>query len=103
MSKATSQSAISKYIRNPGRFHIHNARVIVIMNDSTIYNRDTQIRAHIETNDALVDIIWDDKDDERFFSTYNGKYSNTDIEFEDGVLIIHGINRKGEEICIKIF
>lgn len=103
MKAENSQYAINDYINIKGNYHIHDTKVIVIQNNRIVYDGEIKVHARIETNDAYVDIVWDDEEEEKYYIRYNGKYDNTDIEFDDGKLIIYGINRQGKSICITIY
>ena len=103
MKAENSQYAINDYIHIEGNYYIHETRVIVIQNNKIVYDGELKVNARIETNDSYVEIIWNDDEDLIFYGRYNGKYDNTDIEFDDGKLIIHGINRHEQPISITIY
>ena len=103
MSEFSSSLAINDYIHIEGNYFMHETKVIVIKNNRVIYDGIVKVRAHIETNDSIVDIVWDDKEEEKFYTYYNGKYSNVDIEFDDGKLIIHANDKENNSICITVY
>lgn len=103
MSRVSSQYAINNYIHIEGNYHMHRARVMVFQDNKIIYDDELNVHAHIETNDAVVDITWKDKEEEnKFYSRYDGKYDTTDIEFDNGKLNIYGISKAGKSICIIV-
>jgi len=103
MSEFTSQYAINDYIHVEGNFYIHETKVIVIKNNHIIYDGILKVRAHIESNDSIVDIIWDNEEEKKFYCSYNGKYENTDIEFDDGKLVIQAVDRNNIPISITVY
>lgn len=103
MSEHSSYCAINNYINIEGNYFMHKTKVIVIKNNKVIYDGIVKVRAHIETNDSIVDIVWDNKEEEKFYTYYNGKYSNVDIEFDDGRLIIHAEDREHDSVHITIY
>lgn len=103
MSEHSSYCAINDYINIEGNYFMHETKVVVIKSNKVIYDGIINVRAHIETNDSIVDIIWDDKEEGKFYTCYNGKYSNVDIEFDDGKLIIHANDREGKSIHITVY
>jgi len=103
MSEHSSYCAINDYINIEGNYFMHKTKVVVIKNNKVIYDGIINVRAHIETNDSIVDIIWDGKEEKNFYTYYNGKYSNVDIEFDDGKLIIYANDRQSNSICITVY
>ena len=103
MSRYTSQYAINDYIHIDGNYYIHETKVIVVKNNRIVYDGLLKVNARIETNDSYVEIIWDDEEDIMFYGRYNGKYHNTDIEFDDGKLVIQAVDRKNNPISITIY
>lgn len=103
MSESDSQYAVMNYIHLPEKYYQHKAQVVVVQKDEVIYNKLTTVHAHIETNDSLVDITWEDDYDSIFYFSYNGKYQNTNIRFSNGKLIINAENREQRKIAITIY
>ncbi|MDE6209554.1 MAG: hypothetical protein K2M73_07775 [Lachnospiraceae bacterium] len=103
MSQESSQYAIMDYIHIEGNYYMHKTKVIVAKDNKIIYDGVVNIAAYIETNESFVDISWDDKEQEKFYQRYNGRYSNTDIEFDNGKLFIHAIDKEDSPICITIY
>lgn len=100
-SKDLSLEAIKEFISIGNQnitSHGQMAQVVIIENDCIVNKIDVNVRPHVETNYAAVEISGLDGD------FYRGGYGNSydNFEFHNETLIIYTKDRRDNEITLRI-